>query len=124
MTGKLDIVLPLDNAKEVVMSFIKALNDEDFRGARNFVNESMTFDGVLGSRIGAESYFNDMERMRLKYDVIKAFVDGDDVCLLYDLDMSGTILFGCGWYHLDGGKISSLKVVFDPRPVLEMSDKN
>jgi hypothetical protein len=32
-----------------------------------------------------------MERLRLKYDVKKMFVDGQDVCLLYDLNMSGKI---------------------------------
>jgi hypothetical protein len=32
-------------------------------------------------------------------------------------------LFGCGWYHVEQGKISSLRVVFDPRPLVESSVK-
>jgi hypothetical protein len=65
-----------------------------------------------------------MEEMRLKYDIRKTFVDGADVCLLYDLNISGTKLFCCGWYHVEEGKVVSLRVVFDPRPVLEVSKKN
>jgi len=33
--------------------------------------------------------------------------------------MSGATLFTCGWYQVEDGKIRSLKVVFDPRPVLD-----
>jgi len=111
------------STKEVVLSFIDALNNMDFKAARGLVNNDMSFVGVLGSRNGAEAYFNDMERMRLKYDVKKAFVDEDDVCLLYDLTMADITLFGCGWYHLEGGKISSIRVIFDPRPILELPPK-
>jgi hypothetical protein len=64
-----------------------------------------------------------MKKMKLKYDVQKAFVDGDDVCLFYDLRISGHTIFGCGWYHLENDKISSLKVLFDPRPLLDAEKK-
>ena len=111
------------NAKEIVLSCVKALNEEDFKTARKYMTEDFSFIGVLGSRDGAAAYFNDMEKMKLKYDIKKAFVDGNDVCLLYDLTMSGVTLFGCGWDHVTGDKIDSLKVVFDPRPILEQSDK-
>jgi limonene-1,2-epoxide hydrolase len=112
------------NAKEIVTSCIKALNEEDFKTARKYVTDNFSFVGVLGSRDGADAYFNDMEKMKLKYDIKKVFVNENDVCLLYDLTMSGVTLFGCGWYHVEGDKINSLKVVFDPRPILELSDKN
>lgn len=107
------------NAKEVVLSFVQALNDKDYSTARSYAHEDISFEGVLGSRSGAESYFNDMEKMQLTYDIQKAFQDGNDVCLLYDLHISGITLFGCGWYVVEDGKIRSLRVVFDPRPVLE-----
>lgn len=109
----------MKNAKEVVLSCIKALNDENFDLARHYVSDDVSFVGVLGSRQGADAYFNDMERMRLKYDVKKVFAEGHDVCLLYDVTLDGVSVFGCAWYVVDDGKIRSLRVVFDPRPVLE-----
>jgi hypothetical protein len=105
--------------KEVVVSFINAITGEDFATARTLVNDDLVFDGVLGSRNGADAYFNDMEKMKFKYAIQKVFAEGNDVCVLYDIDMGGTKIFTCGWYHLKYNKISSLKVVFDPRPVLK-----
>jgi hypothetical protein len=32
--------------------------------------------------------------------------------------MSGTTVPTAGWYHVKSGRITTLKVVFDPRPVL------
>jgi SnoaL-like domain len=112
------------SAMEVVKSCVNALNDEDFKTARSYVSDDMKFKGVLGPLNSADAYFSDMKRMRLKYEIKKAFVNGDDVCLLYDLIMFGVNFFGCGWYHVAGGKINSLRVeVFDPRPVLRLAGR-
>ena len=110
-------------AKEIVIEFITLINDEHFKEARKYADDGMTFRGVLGSRDGADEYFADMEKMKLKYAVIKTIADGDDVCVFYNLDMSGANIFGCGWYEVREGKIVSLKVIFDPRPVLEKQGK-
>ena len=110
--------MPEQNAKNLIKSYIDALNRQDFQTARKYVADDLSFDGVLGSRQGANAYFEDMERMRLKYDVKKTFADGNDVCVLYDVMMSGVRVFTCGLYRIEAGKIRSLKVIFDPRPVL------
>lgn len=112
-----------NQSSAIVLSCINALNEEDFDKAKNYVSDDMVFEGVLGSRNSAEAYFSDMKKMKLKYDILKAFEEDDDVCLLYNLHMGELVLFGCGWYHLKDGKINSLKVVFDPRPVLEAQQK-
>jgi limonene-1,2-epoxide hydrolase len=108
--------------KHIVTSFITALNHEDFIVAKSYVSDDMKFTGVMGSRDGAESYFSDMERMRLKYDIKKVFEDGNDICIFYDITMSGIKIFSCGWYHIKEDKISSFRVIFDPRPLLEEKD--
>lgn len=69
-------------AKEVVTNYINALNKEDFSKARTLVTDDLFFDGVLGQRHGAAEYFADMEKMKLKYEVVKTFEDGEDVCAL------------------------------------------
>jgi limonene-1,2-epoxide hydrolase len=112
------------SSKEVVFAFVDALNREDFQTARNCVADDMKFVGVLGSRDGGDAYFRDMKHMKLKYDVKKAFADGDDVCLFYDVTMAGVTVLCAGWYQLSGGKIHSFRVIFDPRPVLEVAGKN
>ena len=110
-------------SKETVLSFIAFLNEEDFSSAKELASDDLYFDGVLAKRDGKTAYFNDMEKMKMKYDVVKVFVDGNDVCLLSNVTSGGTSMFTCSWYQLKDGKISSLKVVFDPRPALEKAQR-
>jgi limonene-1,2-epoxide hydrolase len=105
------------NPRELVLAYLQALNDENFDLARRYVSDEMEFTGALASRQGADAVFADLERMRLKYDIKKVFVDANDVCVFYDVTLSGVTVFTCGWYKVEDGQISSLKVVFDPRPV-------
>jgi len=110
-------------AKVAVLSFIEALNKEDFSAARLFLAGDMKFEGVMGSRDGADNYIADMQRMKFKYDIKKTFADGEDVCLLYDINMGAATLFCSGWYKVTDDKITWFKVVFDPRPLLEKQGK-
>ena len=118
------------NAKEAVTSYLKALNDQDFKTARKHLHDNMSFLAPLASHDSADAYFNDMEQLRSKhgidrvlYNIKKVFVDGDDVCVFFDFNTGPVTLFGCGWFHLGDGKISSIRVVFDPRPIVELSAK-
>lgn len=111
------------DSKQIVLGFIDSMNHFDYERARTYVADDLEFVGVLGTRNGADAYFNDMKKMKLQYQVIKAFEDGNDVCLIYDILMSGINIFCCGWYQLKNGKIKSFRVVFDPRPVLEQANK-
>lgn len=112
------------DSRQIVLAFIKAMNDLDYQKARTFVTDDFNFVGVLGARNGAEPYFNDMQKMKFRYNVLKSFADGNDVCLFYDIDMSGQTIFCCGWYQLQNDKIKSFRVVFDPRPLLEQPKSN
>lgn len=112
------------NHEELVTLFINAMNDEDYTLARNYTADDMQFIGVLGTRNGADAYFNDMANMRLKYDVKKVFIGGDDICLWYNITMpGGTQVESSGWYAIKDGKVQTIKVVFDPRPLLGNSNK-
>ena len=105
--------------KQIVTDFIHAINNEDWSTARELVKDDFVFDGVLGHREGADNYFDDMRRMKFKYEIQKIIGDEEDAAVKYDIQMRGKAIFTCGWYHVENGKIASLKVVFDPRPVLE-----
>jgi hypothetical protein len=53
------------------------------------------------------------------------FVDGDDVCMFYDLvtnSPAGTALVA-EWHHVSGGKIDRIRVVFDARPFAPLMGK-
>src|SRR5260221_14653497 len=59
--------------KEVVLGLGKALNDESFQIARRYVSDDMKYVGPFGSRDGAEAYLQEIERLRLKFDIQKIF---------------------------------------------------
>lgn len=109
----------MSQSADTVNAFLKAMNEENFTEARRYTADDMQFEGVMGTRDGAEAYFKDMEHMKLKYAVKRMFEDGDDVSVFYDITMSGKEIFSSGWYHVTDGKIQWFKVLFDPRPLLD-----
>ena len=108
--------------KEVVLGLGKALNDENYEAARRYVSDNMKYVGPFGSRDGAEAYLHEIERLRLKFDIQKIFADNKDVCVLYDITVSGITLFACGWFQVEAGRVRSIRVTFDPQPLLGTAD--
>lgn len=104
--------------RDLVLEFIHALNTENFSAAKKRLHESFTFTGPMGRREGADNYINEMEKMKLKYVIRQTFEEGNDVCMIYEIDMGGKTITACGLYHLEQGELTSLNVYFDPRPLL------
>ena len=61
-----------------------------------------------------DEFLKMIEQQRGKYDIKKVFVDGSDVCLLYDFVTPKVTTFFCSWYQVKDGRISSIQTVFDP----------
>ena len=101
----------------VLLSFIRALDRQDYNAAENYLNESVRVFGPSGEAFRKPKEFLDMlQQHRGRYDLKKTFADGEDVCLLYDLATPKATVFMCSWYQVRGGKIASIRTVFDPRP--------
>jgi predicted ester cyclase len=106
------------HAEEVVLAFGDAINAEDFQRARTYVADQLEHTYPLGADHGAEAYFEQLERVRPKYDTSKVFVDGNDVGVFYNVTVGGVTMFASAWFKLENGKIRSFTVVFDPTPLL------
>jgi len=102
----------------IVQGFLDALNAEDFDKARTFLNNDMKFIGVMGTRDDADTYIEDMKKMRFKYKIQRLFADEKGVAVFYDINMSKASIFAAGWYEIENGQIKTFKVLFDPRPLL------
>ena len=103
---------------ELVKEFIECLNREAFDEAQHYLYEGFVFEGVLGRREGAQVYIKEMKQLKLKYRILQVFEAADAICLWYTIDMAGKPVLASGWYHINNGQIHSLKVLFDPRPLL------
>jgi hypothetical protein len=108
------------DAEQSVLDCMQAINEEDFTTARGLVWDNFVFDGVMGRRDSADAYFADLPKMKMRYHVLQSFAKGLDVCVLSNLTIGDKPeIFCCSWYKFRQGGIASLKVVFDPRPLLD-----
>ncbi|HKW03962.1 MAG TPA: hypothetical protein VJN71_01565, partial [Nitrososphaerales archaeon] len=62
-------------SKEVVESFLSALNTDEFKLARSYLEDTIMFQGPLGKRGSADEYMKYMEKLRLKYEMMRVFSD-------------------------------------------------
>jgi ketosteroid isomerase-like protein len=104
---------------EVATKCLEAWSSGDFATARTLLRDDVTFVGPLGSGGGVESYMNclvDLSHHVTRAEPIKVVVDGDDACIIYDLvtDAGGSVPTS-DWYHVQDGKISSVRAYFDTR---------
>jgi|SRR5919109_214931 hypothetical protein len=111
------------SAKEIVMEYLELITErQDFKTARSYLKDNVSYVSPLNSFDKAEPYLKYNESLHLpKLDIKKVFVDGDDVCIFHETSLPPRIsstVFTSLWFHVDGGKISSLRALFDPRPFI------
>ena len=106
------------------MSYINALDKQDYDSARKSLGDNVLVKGPSGEAFRSPDEFIGMMRnQRGKYDIKKVFVDGDDVCLLYDFVTTSVRVFFSSWYRVKDGKIASIQTVFDPRAFAAIQEK-
>lgn len=102
--------------KEIVMSYIAALDSGDYQAAKDRLGDNVRVRGPAGEAFRNPTEFIEMlSKQKGKYDLKKVFVDENDVCLLYDFVTPIVRTFFCSWYQVKDGKIVSIQTVFDPR---------
>ena len=110
------------SAKEIVMEYLQLITErQDFKSARSYLKDDVSYVSPLNSFDRAEPYLKYNESLHLpKLDIKKVFVDGDDVCILHETNLPRipSTVFTTLWFHVEGGKISSLRALFDPRPFI------
>jgi hypothetical protein len=115
-------------AQDVVRGMQAAMAKDDWGGARKFLADKIHFVGPFESFSSPDDYLAALKKLHPiveRVDMHKMFVDGDDVCLLYDMvthSPAGTA-FIAEWHHVTNGKIDRIRVVFDPRPFAPMMGK-
>jgi hypothetical protein len=115
---------PNQHARDIVVSYINALDSQDYDSARNWLGDNVLVKGPAGEAFQSpDEFISMMQKQRGKYEIKKVFVDGEDVCLLYDFITKTVTTFFASWYKVKNGKIISIQTVFDPRPFAAMQGK-
>jgi hypothetical protein len=111
------------SARDIVMEYLQAYDCRDFQSARGYLSNNISYMSPLNSFDRAEPYLKYFEHLDLpKLDIKKEFADSNDVCILHELNFGTPPVTSlvCSWFHVDdNGKISSIRVVFDPRPFVQ-----
>jgi uncharacterized protein YozE (UPF0346 family) len=108
------------SAKEIVMEYIQATERQDFESARVYLKDNVSYVSPLNSFDRADPYLKYNQHLYqtgqlVKLDIKKEFADSNDVCIIHEYNSQLVSV----WFHVDDdGKISSIKVIFDPRQFL------
>lgn len=110
--------------RDVVLSYLKAMDSHDYGSARGYLGDNVRVKGPAGEAFRRpEEFLSMMKTQQGRYHVKKVFVDGHDVCVLYDFATEVVTAFFCSWYQVENGKIVSIQTVFDPRPFAAAQEK-
>lgn len=109
--------------REVADTYFEAWQARDFERLRSILADDCTFDGPLGQASNASECVAGLKRMsQLMTGVVihQTFVAGPDVLTWFDLHTTvAGPLPTVNWRHVEDGKITSIRVTFDPRPLTD-----
>jgi SnoaL-like domain len=109
-----------NDPRMVVSTYFAAWQNDDFARMRSVLDDALDFAGPLDQFDNADAYQQAIEGLsQLKTDIAirKTFVDGPDVVTWYDLHTRIAPPSAVAeWSHVEDGKITRVRVVFDARP--------
>jgi ketosteroid isomerase-like protein len=110
----------MTDALGVAEDFFAAWTAKDFDRARALLHDDLSFQGPIDTFDDAEAY---LQAIRGLSQIVtgaerrKVFVDGDDVCIIYDLNTVPVPTAPTAeWYRVRDGRIAAIRVFFDARP--------
>jgi hypothetical protein len=110
--------MPADT-RSLAASYFEAWKAHDFATLRSLLADDVTFAGPLAHIDNADDCVAGLQRMSaIMTDIVvhKVFVDGADVVTWFDLHTSvADPVPTANWSHVEGGKITRIRVAFDAR---------
>ena len=108
------------DARAVVESYFNAWQNNDFPTMRAVLDDKVDFAGPIDHFDTADAYqqaIRGLSQMKTDIAIHKTFVDGPDVVTWYDLHTKiAPPAPVAEWSHVEHGKITMVRVVFDARP--------
>jgi hypothetical protein len=106
----------------VTDTYISAWKGKDFDTLRSILADDVTFDGPFAKLANADDCVQGLQGMsRILTDVVvtRRWIDGNDVITWFDLHTSvADPVPTVNWSHVEDGRITAIRVLFDPRPLL------
>lgn len=111
-----------DDPSTIAASYFTAWRNNDIARVRPLLHPDVEFVGVLGGTRGIDNTLaglGGMFAMTEHVEVIHRWVDGPDVLTWFELrTATAGPLAIVNWSHVEDGRITRIRVTFDPRPLV------
>ena len=107
-----------NDPKTVALAYIEGCSQKDLDRVAALLAPDIRFEGPGNTVTGAAPYLAVLRRIGavwVRSDVKKVFVDGSDVCVIYDFvtDTAAGAVPTVEWLRVDDGRIASVRLFFD-----------
>jgi ketosteroid isomerase-like protein len=107
--------------KTLALEYLNAVGKQQYGEVEALLAPDLQFRGPSTTRTSAADYLGALKRLgaiHVRNDVKRVFVDGDEVCVIYDFvtDTPAGALPTIEWLRFDGGRIRSIDLYYDQLP--------
>ena len=107
---------------ELAETYFSAWQDQDADRLRSILADDVTFEGPLATIDNAEEAVEGLMGLAAAttdLQVRRRLADGDDVITWFEITTEDAgPLPTANWSHVEDGRITAIRVAFDPRPLL------
>lgn len=111
----------------IATTYIRAWIEKDFDTLRALLADNVTFSGPLARLDNAEDFTQGLLQMsKIVTDIVVQEQLADDTDVITWFDLHTTVappVPTANWSHVENGKITRIRVVFDPRSLVAPSDQ-
>jgi len=107
--------------KTLALQYLNAVGKQQYDKVEALLAPDLQFRGPSANRTSAGEVLAALKRLsaiHVRNDVKRVFVDGDEVCVIYDLvtDTPAGALPTIEWLRFDGDRIRSIDLYYDRLP--------
>jgi ketosteroid isomerase-like protein len=107
--------------KALALAYLDAVGKQQYERVEALLAPDLKFKGPAMTRTSAQDFLAALKRLaviHLRNEVKRVFVDGDDVCVIYDFvtDTTAGALPTIEWLNFDGSRIHAINLYYDRQP--------
>jgi hypothetical protein len=107
--------------KTLALAYLDAVGRHEFGTVEELLAEDLHFRGPASTRTSAQDFISALKRLaaiHVRNDIKRVFVDGDEVCVIYDFvtDTAAGALSTIEWLRFEGTHIASIALYYDQLP--------
>ena len=107
--------------KTLALEYLSAVGKQQYGKLEAMLAPDLTVRGPAATRTSAADFLGALKRLgaiHVRSEVKRVFVDGDEVCVIYDFvtDTPAGALTTIEWLRFDGDRIRSINLYYDQLP--------